>query len=305
MKKTNHPDNFNPNGNEMISNLYKACLGAGLQLTKDKSEIEPPLVEESNGLVPCFDTHGGDFKVFNPKSDNLTIEAYGVYVPMDNINIHRPLVILFAKNIEACAVQYMQSKYGLIDDDPKFDVYLDRTVCDMKSTAKLYFTAMWILEHAEVKSGECFGVPEKGKFVNAEFKKMVALWMTSLAAQKNEGMAQILRDIIGRHEYYQTILTILQDEDNATFQALKQCIVWNTYSVELLIVLCKEFKEKKETSQKVNVFEFWWNLSVLVYAKPHFSDLANEMKRIVQTYYPKLINRLPFLFVGSRPDLWN
>ena len=305
MKKANNPNNERPRVNELISELYTICSQANLNLTKNNTKMELPMVEEIENPLDIFDSDENRKKKFVPTIDMLTIEAYGLYVPMDNIKLHRPLIILFRGNIEVCARHYLKKKYGISEDHPMFTLLYKRTTDEMQTLAMVYFTSLWILEHAKVRGGNCYGIPADLNPKELQFKKTLALWMTSLVANKHEGLSDLLKDMIATNEDYQAFYECLKVDRSVTFQSLTQCIRWNTYSTELMIALCKECCGESYSTLRVNPHRFWWKLSLFVYDKHVSPYSSNEIKRIVLQHYPKDIHRLPFLFDGSALQFWN
>lgn len=302
MKKVN---NIMPDMNHLISELYTICSSADLKLSKGDESVELPIVQEIEELVGSFFTESNRHKIFNPESDTLTLEAYGVYVPMDNINLHKPLIVLFSENIEKCAIHYVQSKHGVDADQPVFRLLYKRVVCEMETLAKLYFTSLWIIEHAEVFHGKAYGIPPDKCVEKREFKKIVAYWMTSLVTQKHDRLASLLHDMISKNAYYASVFQCLQLDRSVSFEALKNCIKWDTYSVELLIALCKESCGEEDSIVSSNPHHFWWKLSVFVYDNRVSEYSTQEIRRIIKSHYRKNIHRLPFLFGESGFHRWN
>jgi hypothetical protein len=297
--------NMMPDMNHLISELYTTCTSAEMKLSKGDGILELPIVEEIEKIVESFHTDKNVQKIFNPNKDALTIEAYGVYVPMDNIKLHKPLIILFSENIEKCAMHYVQTKYGANPDQPIFKLLYKRVVSEMQTIAKLYFTSLWIIEHAEVFHGKTYGIPPDKCVEKKQFKKIVAYWMTSLIAQKHDGLSILLHDMISINQNCESAFKCLQADRTVAFEALKNCIKWDTYSVELLIALCKECCGEEDSIVSSNPHHFWWKLSVFVFDDRVSEYSTSEIRRIIKSYYPRYIHRLPFLFNKSGFHHWN
>lgn len=281
------------------------CSKEQLQLTKDNESLMMPVFVECPELVMHYDAVPDAVIPFNPAIDTVNLEAFGLYVPMDNMHMHKPEVVINSKNIELCARQYIQSRFGVSLEHPSFPVLLLRTIGHMKAIAKVYFTSHWILEHAVIRGNACFGVPSERTFENSTFKKTVALWMTFNVVKDHVGINDLMRSIIEKNKCFPSLLKRLMADRSAGFQALKQCIVWDTYSVELLNLLCQEYVNKEKSVLLVNPLEFWKPFTISLYDKRTSEYMSEEIKRIITKFYPKLVNRLPFLFDGSDLHRWN
>jgi hypothetical protein len=305
MKKTKGIYNQYPNESFLILKLYEMCSKEQLQLTKDNESLMMPVFVECPELVMHYDAVPNAVIPFNPAIDTVNLEAFGLYVRMDNIQMHMPEVVINSKNIELCARHYIQSKFSVSPKHPSFPVLLRRTIEHMKAIAKVYFTSHWILEHAVIRGKACFGVPSERTFENLTFKKTVALWMTFNVVKDYVGINGIMRSIIEKNKCFPSLLKSLMADRSAGFQALKQCIVWGTYSVEILNLLCREYVNKENSLLLENPLEFWMPFTISRYDNRTSEYLSEEIKRIITKFYPKLVNRLPFLFDGSGLERWN
>jgi predicted metalloendopeptidase len=75
--------------------------------------------------------------------------------------------------------------------------------------------------------------------------------------------------------------------------------------VEILSLLCREYVNKENSLLLENPLEFWKPFTISRYDNRTSEYLSEEIKRIITKFYPKLVNRLPFLFDGSGLERWN